>query len=153
MPKLENIKFFPMLKKIINSFLCVFLQMVRTCWLYYFSKFIELLDTVSILSPHLVNVWCFNESDKLWAFSCLITLVISLPQADFYYLLFFIIILENRIFFPSLNSVRIPRLHLLLLEWCWFRSMISMDSPHRGSEYPDRILGLVDMRRWILKMV
>lgn len=27
-----------------------------------------------------------------------------------------IIILENRIFFPSLNSVRIPRLHLLLLE-------------------------------------
>lgn len=22
--------------------------MVRTCWLYYFSKFIELLDTVSI---------------------------------------------------------------------------------------------------------
>lgn len=24
------------------------LQMVRTCWLYYFSKFIELLDTVSI---------------------------------------------------------------------------------------------------------
>lgn len=26
------------------------LQMVRTCWLYYFSKFIELLDTVSICS-------------------------------------------------------------------------------------------------------
>jgi len=24
--------------------------MVRTCWLYYFSKFIELLDTVSICS-------------------------------------------------------------------------------------------------------
>uniref|UniRef100_A0A8C9FNG2 Elongation of very long chain fatty acids protein n=1 Tax=Pavo cristatus TaxID=9049 RepID=A0A8C9FNG2_PAVCR len=26
------------------------LRMVRTCWLYYFSKFIELLDTVSICS-------------------------------------------------------------------------------------------------------
>lgn len=30
------------------------LQMARTCWLYYFSKFIELLDTVSIVcSQHI----------------------------------------------------------------------------------------------------
>uniref|UniRef100_A0A8C0M135 Elongation of very long chain fatty acids protein n=1 Tax=Canis lupus familiaris TaxID=9615 RepID=A0A8C0M135_CANLF len=32
------------------------LRMARTCWLYYFSKFIELLDTVSMWLPHLVNV-------------------------------------------------------------------------------------------------
>lgn len=42
------------------------LQMVRTCWLYYFSKFIELLDTVSICS--LINevvVFLFTVEEQV----------------------------------------------------------------------------------------
>lgn len=39
--------------------------MVHTCWLYYFSKFIELLDTVSMCVAHTFNCLMSHGSNKL----------------------------------------------------------------------------------------